>query len=68
MQKPMSLAGQCAKGHDVYVTRDLNGDINGGTVGVELIKPLPDGKSSEPIVVACNECSKVIADLLRSES
>lgn len=60
MQKPSSLIGQCADGHDVYVTHDLNGEIDGGTVGTGSVKPLPDEKTATPIVVACQACLDVI--------
>jgi hypothetical protein len=62
MQKPNVLIGQCSKGHDVYVTHDLNGDIDGGTIGVDVVQPLPDGKSSEPIIVACDDCVKKVRE------
>lgn len=62
MQKPSTFIGQCSKGHDVYVTRDLNGDIDGGTIGADVVKPLPDGVSAEPIVVACEACTKAVHD------
>lgn len=60
MQKPSELIGQCTKGHDVHVTRDLNGDIDGGTTGVMLLQPLPDGVCHAPIVVACEECTTLV--------
>lgn len=66
MQKPSTLIGQCSKGHDVYVTRDLNGDIDGGTIGADVVKPLPDGESTEPIVVACEACTKAVHDRIAS--
>lgn len=68
MQKPNTLIGQCSSGHDVFVTRDLNGDIDGGSIGTKAIAPLPDGKSSKAIVVACDDCVKLINDRIESDS
>ncbi len=42
------------------MTHDANGDIDGGTVGLDVVKPLPDGESSKPIIVACEACVKRI--------
>ena len=67
MQKPSVLIGQCSKGHDVYVTRDMGGDIDGGTVGIDVVLPLPDGISREPIVVACSECVKKVREHIDSK-
>jgi hypothetical protein len=60
MQKPTTLIGQCAKGHDVYATHDMNGDVDGGLIGADAVAPLPDGKSSAPIAVACQECVNLL--------
>lgn len=66
MQKLGTFIGQCSKGHDVYVTHDLNGDIDGGTIGADVVQPLPDGKSAAPIVVACEECTKKVHERIAS--
>lgn len=66
MQKPSTLIGQCTSGHDVFTTRDLNGDIDGGTVGTKQVPPLPDGKSKKPIIVACDACVKLINSRIES--
>ena len=68
MQKPSALIGQCAKGHDVYVTRDLNGEIAGATIGADVEAPLPDGRSLSPVVVACQACVDLVNDLLHAKS
>lgn len=68
MQKPSTLIGQCSRGHDVYVTRDLNGDIDGGAIGAGTIAPLPDGTKRRPIVVACDECVKLINEQISLNS
>lgn len=60
MQKPSTLIGQCSNGHDVYVTKDLNGEIDGGTIGTDIVTPLPDGKAKTPIIVACQACVDMI--------
>ena len=65
MQKTSSPIGQCSKGHDVYVTRDLNGDVNGGTIGADIVMPLPDGRSSLPIAVACQACVDLVNHHIR---
>jgi len=59
MPKPSTWVGQCTDGHDVHVTHDLNGDVN-GTIGLKVVQPLPEGQSTEPIVVACDECVKMV--------
>lgn len=66
MQKRSTFIGQCLKGHDVYVTHDLDGDINGGTIGADVVKPLPDGTARQPIVVACEECAKKVYERIAS--
>lgn len=66
MPKPSILIGQCANGHDVHVTHDLSGDIDGGTIGVRVVQPLPDDVTTEPIVVACDECTKKVRAQTRS--
>ena len=68
MQKLSTLIGQCFHGHDVYVTRDLNGDIDGGMIGTGTSTPLPDGKSLKPIVIACENCVKIINERIASDS
>lgn len=68
MQKPSVLVGQCSKGHDVYVTHDLDGNIDGGTIGADVVKPLPDGTAGRPIVVACDECAKKVYERIASNS
>lgn len=68
MQKPSIFVGQCSKGHDVYVTHDLDGNIDGGTIGADVVKPLPDGTARHPIVVACDECAKKVYERITSKS
>ena len=66
MQKRSSQIGTCSKGHDVYVTHHINGEIDGGTVGMDVVKPFPDGKSVDPIIVACEECAKRVRERIVS--
>lgn len=68
MQKPSTLIGQCSSGHDVFVTHDLNGDIDGGTIGAITIAPLPDGETLKPIVIACEACVTLINGQIASNS
>jgi len=68
LQKPLTPVGQCASGHDVWVTHDLNDEINGGTIGTKTIAPLPDGQSTKPIVVACDDCLIVINNRIAAKS
>lgn len=66
MQKPSSIVGQCSNGHDVHVTRDLNGDIDGGIIGTSFVNPLPDGQTIGPIVIACEACVALINDHIQA--
>ena len=68
MQKPSSIIGQCLNGHDVHVTRDLNGHIDGGIIGTGSVKPLTDGQTNKPIVVACEACVALINDRIQSQA
>jgi hypothetical protein len=68
MQKPSALIGQCSNGHDVHVTHDLNGGIDGGTIGTGSVKPLPDGRTNKPIVVACEACVELINERIQAQT
>jgi hypothetical protein len=68
MQKRSIFVGQCSKGHDVHVTHDLDENIDGGTIGIDVVTPLPDGTAGHPIVVACDECAKKVYERIASKS
>jgi hypothetical protein len=68
MQKTRALIGQCARGHDVYATTDENGDIDGGTIGTVLARPLPDRRSTRPMTLACEACVNLFNERLQSGS
>jgi hypothetical protein len=53
-------AGQCSNGHDVYVTRDIDGEFDGGSGSVDIVQPLPDGKTNKPIIIGCKACVELI--------
>jgi hypothetical protein len=60
MQKPSTLIGQCSQGHDVYVTRGIDGEIDGGLIGTQAVAALPDGESRHSIIVACEACVALV--------
>ena len=67
MHKLGALIGHCSNGHDVHVTYDLNGEIDGGTIGAGTVEPLPDGRTTKPIVVACEACVKLINERIQAQ-
>jgi hypothetical protein len=67
MQKLSKLIGQCSSGHDVYVTHDLNDEIDGGNIGTGTIEPLPDERTTKPILIVCEACVKLINTRIQAQ-
>jgi hypothetical protein len=61
-----AVIGKCTTGHEVRVAYDLDGKVDGGTIGVEVVMPLPDGMSRPPTVVACEQCVQVVREHMGS--
>lgn len=68
MQKQFTPIGKCEEGHEVFVTHDLNGEVDGATIGANVLTPLPDGVSEEPIVMACEACTALVRRRLPSRT
>jgi hypothetical protein len=67
MQKSHKIIGRCSNGHDVQVTYDLSDETYDATIGVETVKPLPDGYTRKPMDVTCKACEKLVEEHIATQ-